>query len=141
MYPDWHCPWHYPKPPRRVRWVRLYVWSYHHHRRIRVYNVTASWAASAPGPGIGAVTGYNVAWTRNGAPAATVTTTSLAADFNSGNPGITLASGDVIDCTVTAADTTDNLLSPPDTATPVTIPTPLQPPAPVTNLTLTVTGP
>lgn len=108
-----------------------------------MYNVTASWGASTPGPGIGAVTGYNVAWTRNGAPAATVTVgaTTLTADFNSGNPGVTLAPNDVIDCTVTAADTTDNLLSAPDTAKPVTIPVPVQPPAAVTNLTLTVTGP
>lgn len=109
-------------------------------------NVIASWPASVPGPNLGKVTGYNVVWTLNGAPAATVTVPQSAsgdsggytADFNSGNPGVTLAAGDVVDCTVVAADTTDSLLSPPDTAPPITIPVPLQPPAAVASVTLTL---
>jgi hypothetical protein len=90
---------------------------------------------------------YTVAWSRNGVAAGSVDVPQSAAgdasgyatDWNAANPGVTLAPGDVLFATVTAVDTTDNLSSTPVVSNSVTIPTPVQPPAPPTAVVLSLT--
>ena len=82
-----------------------------------------------------------VQWTRNGqlAGAATVPAGIAQTDWTTANPSITLAPGDVISATVIENDTVDNLQSTPAVSNSLVIPTPVSPPAPATNLVLSLT--
>jgi hypothetical protein len=112
------------------------------------YNAMATWQKSPSSN----VETYLVAWIYNGNPAATVKVPQSAAgdsggyssDFLSGNPTITqLNPGDTVDCTITADDTVDNLLSTGVTPPAVIVPTPPPPvaPAPPASVALALTGP
>jgi len=111
-----------------------------------VYDITASWPADAS-PNVNT---YTLTWMRNGAALPPVTipqsaaldATGYTADFNSNNPTVTLAPGDVVTASVVANDTVDSLNSTPTVSTPLTIPIPPPvAPVPVASVTLTSTGP
>lgn len=103
-------------------------------------NATLTWSKSPSSN----VNKYTISWTLDGNPAAVVDVPQSASgdsggystDFNSGNPGVTLKGGDVVDCTIVAVDTVNGLTSTPVTPPAVTVPTPPAAPEPPAGVAL-----
>lgn len=123
---------HPPLPPRRVRAFLILK-----HRKGKIMpNVGLTWVDSVS-PN---ATGYQLTWNRNGASAAPVVkpANAVSSDYTTDVTGIVLNPGDTVFCTVVTLDSTDSLQSTPVVSNTVTIPTPVQPPAPPTNVVATL---
>lgn len=140
-----------PPVPGMMRYHGITTWNFEeientgffkHSGSSHMANIIAPWTKS-PSPNVNA---YVVLWVRTpagGSPGAPVSQTvpqsargdanGYQADFNTGNPGVTLQPGDVVTSSIVAEDTVNNLASTPAAELPaggITVPTPPPPPAP-----------